>query len=187
MPLDMPSEAGSEPPHESRASQPPSKNHISGDAGVRPSPPGPSSPDPKNVERQGVSYSSKKSIAPKSARPDMSDDEQPGVDDGTLSDVLQQPIKAAGDLSEVADAAESKTTDDLARDLEAVASKAGGPTAWEMLEEILQRVRRIEEHLRIGDPQEPEAFAYPNDPSQQPPRRGGEQHPIVRTPGAGDN
>jgi hypothetical protein len=38
----------------------------------------------------------------------------------------EPPIKAAGDLSEVANASLDKTTEELARDLEAVASKQGG-------------------------------------------------------------
>jgi hypothetical protein len=76
-------------------------------------------------------------------------DEQLVVDDGTFSDVLQQPIKAAGDLSEVADASPGITTEDLARDLEAVASKPGALTERELLEELLRRVQRIEEYLGI--------------------------------------
>ena len=78
-----------------------------------------------------------------------SDDAQPEVDVQTLSDVFQQPIKAAGDLSETADAAPGITTEDLARDLEAVA-KAGVPSERELLLEVLWRLRRIEEHLGIG-------------------------------------
>jgi hypothetical protein len=78
-----------------------------------------------------------------------SDDEQPEVNDETLSEVFQQPIKAAGDLSEVADASSGITTEDLARDLEA-AAKAGVPSERELLLEILWRLRRIEEQLGIG-------------------------------------
>jgi hypothetical protein len=78
-----------------------------------------------------------------------SDDEQPEVDDGTLSDVFERPIKTAGDLSEAADAAPGITTEDLARDLEA-AAKAAVPTERELLLEMLWRLRRIEEHLGIG-------------------------------------
>jgi hypothetical protein len=78
-----------------------------------------------------------------------SDDEQPEVNDETLSEVFQQPIKAAGDLSEVADASSGITTEDLARDLEA-AAKAGVPSERELLLEILWRMRRIEEHLGVG-------------------------------------
>jgi hypothetical protein len=58
----------------------------------------------------------------------ISDDEQPEVDEGMLSEVVRKPTRTAGDLSEVADASPGITTDDLARDLEAVASKPGVPT-----------------------------------------------------------
>ena len=72
------------------------------------------------------------------------------VDDETLSEIFQQPIKAAGDLSEVADASPGITTEDLARDLEAVASKRGVPTESELLVDLLRRVQRIEQHLGIA-------------------------------------
>ena len=77
------------------------------------------------------------------------DDEQPEVDDRTLSDVFERPIKTAGDLSEAADAAPGVTTEDLARDLEA-AAKAGVPSERELLLEILWRLRHVEEHLGVG-------------------------------------
>ena len=77
------------------------------------------------------------------------DDEQPEVDDGTLSEVVRRPTRTAGDLSEVAEATAGITTEDLARDLEAVASRPGVPTERELLEELLWRVRRIEEHIGI--------------------------------------
>ena len=79
----------------------------------------------------------------------MSDDEQPEVDEGTLSEVVRKPTRTAGDLSEVADASPGITTEDLARDLEAVASKPGVQTERELLEELLRRVQRIEEYLGI--------------------------------------
>jgi hypothetical protein len=78
-----------------------------------------------------------------------SDDEQPEVDDGTLSDVVRRPTRTAGDLSEIADASPEITTEDLARDLEAVASKQGAPTERELLADLLERVKRIEEHLGL--------------------------------------
>jgi hypothetical protein len=78
-----------------------------------------------------------------------SEDEQPEVDDGTLSEVVRRPTRTAGDLSEVADASPGITTEDLARDLEAVASKRGVPTESELLADLLERVKRIEEHLGI--------------------------------------
>jgi len=78
-----------------------------------------------------------------------SDDEYPEVDDGTLSEVVRRPTRTAGDLSEVADASPGITTEDLARDLEAVASKRGVQTEGELLADLLRRVQRIEEHLGI--------------------------------------
>ena len=80
----------------------------------------------------------------------MPDDEHPEIDDGTLSDVVRRPTRTAGDLSEVADASPGITTEDLARDLEAVASKRGVQTESELLAELLRRVQRIEEHLGIA-------------------------------------
>ena len=84
----------------------------------------------------------------------MSDDspseaERPEVDDGTLSEVVRRPTRTAGDLSEVADASPGITTEDLARDLEAVAAKQGVLTESELLADLLRRVQRIEEHLGI--------------------------------------
>ena len=81
-----------------------------------------------------------------------SEDEQLEVDDGTLSEVIRRPTRTAGDLSEAADASAGITTEDLARDLEAVASKRGVPTESELLADLLRRVQRIEEHLRVMQP-----------------------------------
>jgi hypothetical protein len=78
-----------------------------------------------------------------------SEDEFPEVDDGTLSEVVRRPTRTAGDLSEVADASAGITTEDLARDLEAVASRPGVQTERELLEDLLRRVRRIEEYLGL--------------------------------------
>jgi len=80
-----------------------------------------------------------------------SDDEQLEVDDGTLSEVVRRPTRTAGDLSEAADASAGITAEDLARDLEAVASKRGVPTESEMLADLLRRVQRIEEHLGLDE------------------------------------
>jgi hypothetical protein len=77
--------------------------------------------------------------------------EQPEVDDATLSEVVRRPTRTAGDLSEVADASPGITTEDLARDLEAVASKRGVATEGELLADLLRRVDRIEEHLGIRE------------------------------------
>ena len=81
----------------------------------------------------------------------MSDDEHPEVDDETLSKVVRRPTRTAGDLSEAADASPGITTEDLARDLEAVASKQGVATESELLADLLKRVERIERHLGIRD------------------------------------
>ena len=81
----------------------------------------------------------------------ISDDEQAEVDDGTLSEVIRRPTITAGDLSEVADASPGITTEDLARDLEAVASKQGTPTDRDLLADLLKRMKRIEDHLGIAD------------------------------------
>ena len=80
-----------------------------------------------------------------------SEDDFLEVDDGTLSEVVRRPTRTAGDLSEVADASPGITTEDLARDLEAVASKQGTPTDRDLLADLLKRVKRIEDHLGIGD------------------------------------
>ncbi len=81
----------------------------------------------------------------------MSADEQPEIDDRTLSEVVRRPTRTAGDLSEVADASPGITTEDLARDLEAVASKRGVPTDSELLANLLRRVERIEEYLGLHE------------------------------------
>jgi len=81
----------------------------------------------------------------------MSDDEHPEIDDGTLSEVVRRPTRTAGDLSEVADASPGITTEDLARDLEAVASRPGAQTERELLEDLLRRVRQIEEYLGLDE------------------------------------
>ena len=78
-----------------------------------------------------------------------SEDEQPQVDDSTLSEVVRRPTRTAGDLSEVADASPGITTEELARELEAVASKRGVQTESELLADLVRRVERIEEHLGI--------------------------------------
>jgi hypothetical protein len=77
------------------------------------------------------------------------EDENPEIDEGTISEVIRKPTRTAGDLSEVADASPGITTEDLARDLEAVASKRGVLTESELLADLLRRVERIEQHLGI--------------------------------------
>jgi hypothetical protein len=66
-----------------------------------------------------------------------------------FSEFVRRPT-TAGDLSEVADGPAGITTEDVGRDLESVASKSRTPTERELLEELLRRVERIEEHLGIA-------------------------------------
>jgi hypothetical protein len=79
------------------------------------------------------------------------EDEHPEIDDGTLSEVIRKPTRTAGDLSEVADGIAAITTEEVARDLESVASKPPTPTDRELLEDLIRRVERIEQHLGIAD------------------------------------
>jgi hypothetical protein len=69
--------------------------------------------------------------------------------DEETSEYVRRPTRTAGDLSDVADASPGVTTADLARDLEAVASKRGVQTESELLADLLRRVERIEQHLGI--------------------------------------
>jgi hypothetical protein len=78
------------------------------------------------------------------------EDENPEIDEGTISDVIRKPTRTAGDLSEVADSSAGITTEDLARDLESVASRSRTATESELLEELRRRVERIEQHLGIA-------------------------------------
>jgi hypothetical protein len=78
------------------------------------------------------------------------EDESLEIDDETLSDVIRKPTRTAGDLSEVAEGSAEITTEDIARDLESVASKSRTQTERELLEELLRRVDRIEQHLGIA-------------------------------------
>jgi hypothetical protein len=80
------------------------------------------------------------------------EDGNPEIDDGTLSDVIRKPTRTAGDLSEVAEGAAGMTTEDVARDLESVASRSRTSIDMELLENLLRRVERIEQHLGIADP-----------------------------------
>jgi hypothetical protein len=79
------------------------------------------------------------------------EDEDPEIDNGTLSDVIRKPTRTAGDLSEVADSSSGMTTEDVARDLESVASKSRTGTDRALLEDLIRRVERIEQHLGIAD------------------------------------
>jgi len=65
-----------------------------------------------------------------------------------FSEFVRRPTRAAGDLSEAGPA--GITTEDVAGDLESVTSKSRTPTERELLEELLRRVERIEEHLGIA-------------------------------------
>src|SRR6188472_4208931 len=78
------------------------------------------------------------------------EDEDPEIDNGTLSDVIRKPTRTAGDLSEVADSSSWMTTEDVDRNLESVASKSRTSTEREQLEELRRRVDRIEKRLGIG-------------------------------------
>jgi hypothetical protein len=72
-----------------------------------------------------------------------SDDEFPIQDDETLSELVRTPSRTSGDLQQHAD---------LEDDLEPAADfEERTPTNREMLAELLQRVRRIEEHLGIHE------------------------------------
>ena len=74
----------------------------------------------------------------------------PEIDEGTISEVIRKPTRTAGDLSEVADSSAGITTEDVARDLESVASRARRQTERELLEDLVRRVERIEHHLGIS-------------------------------------
>ena len=76
--------------------------------------------------------------------------ESPEIDDGTISEVIRKPTRTAGDLSEIVEGPAGLTTEDLDRDLESVASKSRTQTESELLEELLRRVERIEQHLGIA-------------------------------------
>jgi Arc/MetJ family transcription regulator len=102
------------------------------------------------MQRQGHPHPVEEREEPMSSDPEL-DDAQLEVDDETLSEVVRRPTRTAGDLSEVADASPGITTEDLARDLEAVASKQGAPTESQLLADLLERVKRIEEHLGIAN------------------------------------
>jgi hypothetical protein len=65
-----------------------------------------------------------------------------------ISVAVDRPTRTAGDLSEVANASPGITTEDLARDLEAVASRPGVQTERQLLEDLL---RRIEEYLGLAE------------------------------------
>ena len=83
------------------------------------------------------------------------EDESPEIDDGTVSEVIRKPTRTAGDLSEIADSSAGLTMEDVARDLESVASRSRTATERELLEDLLRRVERIEQHLEIGRPEQP--------------------------------
>ena len=75
--------------------------------------------------------------------PPPSDHEFPIPDDETLSELVRTPSRTSGDLQQHVD---------LEDDLEPVPEfEEPAPTNKEMLAELLQRVRRIEEHLGIHE------------------------------------
>jgi hypothetical protein len=79
------------------------------------------------------------------------EDENPEIDEGTISEVIRRPTRTAGDLSEVVGGPTGLTTAELARDLESAASKSRTATDRKLLEELLRRVERIEQHLGISN------------------------------------
>jgi hypothetical protein len=98
-----------------------------------------------------LSWTSEEREWPMSSEP-IAQDGNPEIDDGTLSEVIRKPTRTAGDLSEVADSSSGMTSEDVARDLESVASRARAQTESEHLEDLIQRVERIERHLGIAGP-----------------------------------
>jgi len=74
----------------------------------------------------------------------------PSTSEEEFSEFVRRPTRTAGDLSEVADGPTGITTEDVAHDLESVASKSRTPTERELLQELLRRIERIEEHLGIA-------------------------------------
>jgi hypothetical protein len=75
----------------------------------------------------------------------------PSTPDEEFAEFARRPTRTAGDLSEVADGSAEITTEDVARDLESVASKSRSSTDRKLLEELLRRVERIEQHLGISN------------------------------------
>jgi hypothetical protein len=84
----------------------------------------------------------------------MTENPEPPTDPSTskeeFSEFVRRPTRMAGDLSEVAEGSAEITTEDVARDLEFVALTSRTPTERELLEELLRRVERIEQHLGIA-------------------------------------
>jgi hypothetical protein len=76
----------------------------------------------------------------------LADDELPQYDDGILSGIVRKPTRAEADLDQYADRED---------DLDAFLADERAPTDREMIKEILERVRRIEEKLEQGDTQVP--------------------------------
>jgi hypothetical protein len=74
----------------------------------------------------------------------------PSTSDEEFSDFVRRPTRTAGDLSEVAEGSAEITTEDVARDLESIASKSRTQTDRELLQSLLRRVERIEQHLGIS-------------------------------------
>jgi hypothetical protein len=96
-----------------------------------------------------LSWTSEEREWPMSSEP-IPQDGNPEIDDGTLSDVIRKPTRTAGDLSEMAEGSAEITTEDVARGLESVASKSQTATEAELLEDLIRRVERIEQHLGIS-------------------------------------
>jgi hypothetical protein len=68
----------------------------------------------------------------------ISDDEKPGIDDATLSEVVRRPTRTAGDLSEGADASGSITLEELLLQVRRMENE---------ISELRENVRRIERNI----------------------------------------
>jgi hypothetical protein len=90
--------------------------------------------------------------------------ESPEIDEGTISEVIRKPTRTAGDLAEVADSTAGITTEDLAHDLESVASKSRTQTDRELLDGLLRRVERIEQRLGIATDPDDDPSRPPSEP-----------------------
>jgi hypothetical protein len=74
----------------------------------------------------------------------------PSTSEEEFSEFVRRSTRTAGDLSEVAEGQAGITTEDVARDLESFALKSRTPPDRELLEELLRRVERIEQHVGIS-------------------------------------
>jgi hypothetical protein len=106
-------------------------------------------------------YRSEERGEPMSSDP-IPEDENPEIDEGTISEVIRKPTRTAGDLSEVVEGPTGLTTEEVARDLESAASKSRTQTESELLKDLLRRVERIEQHLGIASTGSDDALPSPS-------------------------